>query len=247
MSWLARRDREQFTGWIAGLPHRQWPPGRDRPLALVPYGVVTDVMVEDPAGHRTLYAPTRQLAEFSPPPTASTRSRSSPAMPAARARAGRCRPVPCSSRSPSDAAPSWDGCSGPCPTSWPEPCGWACSTFPPAGCCQGSAPVTAPATDVASGMGPRPACHHCGRRHPRRPWSRHIASGPTTGRLRLRLGAGPAIPGPPDHDDRGCPPWRWRRRWNPAPRERPVEGRAAPDPGQRRSASRFKAAPPAWG
>jgi hypothetical protein len=57
-------DRERFTGWIAGLGtasgHRvvvgHW---RDSP-----YGVVTDVMVEDPAGRRTLYAPTRQLAEF---------------------------------------------------------------------------------------------------------------------------------------------------------------------------------------
>src|SRR4029453_800979 len=29
-----------------------------------PYGPVTDVMAEDPAGHRTLYAPTPQLAEF---------------------------------------------------------------------------------------------------------------------------------------------------------------------------------------
>jgi hypothetical protein len=64
MSWLARRDREQFTGWIAGLGtdsgHRvvvgHWPRS--------PYGVVTDVMVEDPAGHRTLYAPTPQLADF---------------------------------------------------------------------------------------------------------------------------------------------------------------------------------------
>jgi hypothetical protein len=64
MSWLVRRDREQFTGWIAGFGtasgHRvvigHWPRS--------PYGVVTDVMVEDPAGHRTLYAPTRQLAEF---------------------------------------------------------------------------------------------------------------------------------------------------------------------------------------
>jgi hypothetical protein len=64
MSWLARRDRKQFTGWIAGFGtdsgHRvvvgHWPRS--------PYGVVTDVMVEDPAGHRTLYAPTPQLAEF---------------------------------------------------------------------------------------------------------------------------------------------------------------------------------------
>src|SRR4029453_17420000 len=44
------------------LGHRQWPPGRDRPLGQIPYGVVTDVMVEDPVGHRTLYAPTPALA-----------------------------------------------------------------------------------------------------------------------------------------------------------------------------------------
>jgi hypothetical protein len=61
---LARRNREQFTGWIAGLGtasgHRvvigHWPRS--------PYGGVTDAMVEDAAGHRTLYAPTAQLAEF---------------------------------------------------------------------------------------------------------------------------------------------------------------------------------------
>jgi hypothetical protein len=64
MSRLARRTRWRFTGWIAGLGtasgHRvvigHWPSS--------PYGVVTDAMVEDPAGHRTLYAPTPQLAEF---------------------------------------------------------------------------------------------------------------------------------------------------------------------------------------
>jgi hypothetical protein len=64
VSWLARRSREQFTGWIAGFGtdsgHRvvigHW--------AASPYGVVTDVMVEDPSGHRTLYAPTPHLAEF---------------------------------------------------------------------------------------------------------------------------------------------------------------------------------------
>jgi hypothetical protein len=64
MSWLGRRDREQFTGWIAGV-------GTDSGHRLVighwrrsPYGVVIDAMVEEPAGHRTLYAPTPQLAEF---------------------------------------------------------------------------------------------------------------------------------------------------------------------------------------
>jgi hypothetical protein len=54
----------QFAGWIAGLGtasgHRvvvgHWPSS--------PYGAVTDAMVEDPAGHRTLYAPTAQLAGF---------------------------------------------------------------------------------------------------------------------------------------------------------------------------------------
>jgi hypothetical protein len=63
-SWLASTDRQRFTGWIAGLGtasgHRlvvgHWPGS--------PYGPVTDVMAEDPAGHRTLYAPTPQLAAF---------------------------------------------------------------------------------------------------------------------------------------------------------------------------------------
>ena len=64
MSWLARRKREQFTGWIAGF-------GTDSGHRVVighwhtsPYGAVTDAMVEDPADHRTLYAPTPQLAKF---------------------------------------------------------------------------------------------------------------------------------------------------------------------------------------
>jgi hypothetical protein len=64
MSWLARRSREQFTGWIAGI-------GTDSGYRVVighwprsPYGAVTDVMIGDPAGHRSLYAPTAHLAEF---------------------------------------------------------------------------------------------------------------------------------------------------------------------------------------
>ena len=64
MSWLTRRHQEHFTGWIAGLGtasgHRlvvgHWPTS--------PYGMVTDVMAEDAAGHRTLYAPTPQLGRF---------------------------------------------------------------------------------------------------------------------------------------------------------------------------------------
>jgi len=64
MPWLRQRELEQFTGWIAGLGtasgHRvvvgHWPTS--------PYGHVTDVMVQDPAGHRTLYAPTPHLAQF---------------------------------------------------------------------------------------------------------------------------------------------------------------------------------------
>jgi hypothetical protein len=64
MLWLARSDRKRFTGWIAGLGtasgHRfvvgHWPRS--------PYGIVTDVMVKDPAGRRTLYFPTPQLAEL---------------------------------------------------------------------------------------------------------------------------------------------------------------------------------------
>jgi hypothetical protein len=51
-------------GWIAGL-------GTASRYRVVighwhsfSYGVVTDAMVEDPAGQRTLYAPTPQLAKF---------------------------------------------------------------------------------------------------------------------------------------------------------------------------------------
>ena len=61
---VAQEDQDQFTGWIAGFGtgsgHRvvigHWHTS--------PYGAVTDVMVEDPAGHRTLYAPTPQLGAF---------------------------------------------------------------------------------------------------------------------------------------------------------------------------------------
>jgi len=61
---LARREQERFSGWIAGLGTAgghglvvgHWP--------TPPFGMVTDVMVEDPAGHRTLYAPTPRLAAF---------------------------------------------------------------------------------------------------------------------------------------------------------------------------------------
>ncbi len=57
-------ELELFTGWIAGLGtgsgHRvvvgHWPTS--------PYGHVTDLMVQDRAGHRTLYAPTPELARF---------------------------------------------------------------------------------------------------------------------------------------------------------------------------------------
>jgi hypothetical protein len=64
MSWLARRRQERFTGWIAGFGtasgHRVVVGHWHRS----PYGVVTDAMIEDPTGHRTLYAPTLELAEF---------------------------------------------------------------------------------------------------------------------------------------------------------------------------------------
>jgi hypothetical protein len=64
MPWLRRSRLERFTGWIAGL-------GTDSGHRVVvghwhtsPYGPVTDAMVEDPSGHRTLYAPTAPLARF---------------------------------------------------------------------------------------------------------------------------------------------------------------------------------------
>ena len=53
-----------FSGWIAGVGT-----GSGHRLVIghwhaSPYGQVTDAMVEDPAGRRSLYAPTPQLAEF---------------------------------------------------------------------------------------------------------------------------------------------------------------------------------------
>jgi len=54
---------EQFVGWITALA----PPVATR-LVIGhwhrSYGVGTDVIVEDPAGPRTLYSPTSQLTEF---------------------------------------------------------------------------------------------------------------------------------------------------------------------------------------
>jgi len=59
--------------------HRRWAPGHDRPLAQLPYGAVTDLTVENRAGHRTLDASTPQwpsprrvyrLQESTSPPAA---------------------------------------------------------------------------------------------------------------------------------------------------------------------------------
>jgi hypothetical protein len=92
--------------------HRRWAPGHDRPLAQLPYGAVTDLTVENRAGHRTLDASTPQW----PSPRRVYRlqeSTSPPAAPGERARPGRCAQARCSSRSPSDAAACWAGGGGP--------------------------------------------------------------------------------------------------------------------------------------
>jgi hypothetical protein len=135
-----------------GRGHRPWVPGGGRPLAESPYGVVTDVMAEDPAGHRSLSAPTPQVAAF-----LSAAYQFDDVQVATRGarRSVRCWTV--------QAGPLqlfwftigrrtlWAGCSGWCRPPWPEPPGgWACWIFPPAGCCQGSAPGAVPATDAAS-------------------------------------------------------------------------------------------------
>jgi hypothetical protein len=57
-------QRLRFTGWITGVGtdsgHRlvigHWP--------VSPFGPVTDILVQHPHGQRSLYAPTRPLAEF---------------------------------------------------------------------------------------------------------------------------------------------------------------------------------------
>jgi hypothetical protein len=211
---LARREQERFSGWIAGLGtasgHRlvvgHWPTS--------PFGMVTDVMVEDPGGHRTLYAPTPQLAAFL----------------GAAYRFDDVQVVPCSARRSGpdwmvQAGPlqlsftigrrtSWAGCCGRSPPRWPEPPGgWACWTSPPAGCYPGSARAAGPATAAASGTVPRISIASSRRRrHPRWPRPGHAPGRPPTGWLRLRLGAEPTLPGPSHHHDRGCPSSEWRRR-----------------------------------
>jgi hypothetical protein len=156
MSRSARRTRWQFTGWIAGLGtasgHRivigHWPTS--------PYGAATDAMVEDPTGHRTLYAPTPELAEFL---SAAYRFHDVQVATCSARRSGSCWTVQASPLQLSFAIGRrtllgwllWA-----VPPRWPERHGgWPCWTFPPTGCCQGSAPVAAPATAVASGTAPR--------------------------------------------------------------------------------------------
>src|ERR671932_385555 len=51
--WPVAKAREQPTGYIADLGTASGYPGGHRPLAQLPYRVVTDVMVGDPARHRT--------------------------------------------------------------------------------------------------------------------------------------------------------------------------------------------------
>jgi hypothetical protein len=65
--WPVARAREQLTGYTADLGTASGCPAGDRPLAPLPYGV-TDVMVEDPASHRTLYAPVATGRVPRPPP-----------------------------------------------------------------------------------------------------------------------------------------------------------------------------------
>jgi hypothetical protein len=89
MSWLPRRDREVFTGWIAGLGtnrgHRivigHWPTS--------PYGVVTDAMVEDRPDATGSHGFLRQAGTFTPidfpsppapPPSVSATPGRSPAL-----------------------------------------------------------------------------------------------------------------------------------------------------------------------
>ncbi len=116
MAWSARRHREDFSGWIAGL-------GTDRGHRLVvghwpssSYGPVTDVMAEDPAGHRTLYAPTPQLAALLL--GAAYRLHDVQLAPCSARRSGACWMSPhggCCQESAPVAGPATDAASGPAP------------------------------------------------------------------------------------------------------------------------------------
>jgi hypothetical protein len=61
---MTRQERQVFDGWIAGL-------GTPSGTRIVvgrwrrsPFGSFTDVMIEEPDGHRRLLAPRREIAEF---------------------------------------------------------------------------------------------------------------------------------------------------------------------------------------
>ena len=61
---MGRQKTQRFDGWIAGLGTASGTRiviGRWRHS---PFGAFTDLMVEDGTGHRTLIAPTREIADF---------------------------------------------------------------------------------------------------------------------------------------------------------------------------------------
>lgn len=248
MSWLRRRHREQFTGWIAGFGtasgHRvvigHWPRS--------PYGVVTDVMVEDPAGHRTLYTPTRQLAEFL----------------TATYRFDQVHVVTCNARR---SGPRWTVQAGPLQLSFTigrrTLLGWLLWAMPDA---LARKPwwvslLDLPARRLLSGV--RTRSH---TRDGRGQWygahDLHPSSPPTphsTAANWARSEQSTHRSASASARCRADPPWSTsppRSRLSTLEMATPLEscppratcgGSCSSRPGQRRSASRFKAAPPAWG
>src|SRR5688572_17817614 len=119
MSWLARREREVFTGWMAGL-------GTDRGHRLVvghwpssPYGVVTEVLAQEPPATAPC-TPHPQLAAFL---GAAYHFDAVEVVPCSARRARRCWTVqagPLQLSFTSGAAPCWAGSFGRCPRRWPN-------------------------------------------------------------------------------------------------------------------------------
>lgn len=153
MSWLARRDRERFSGWIAAL-------GTDRGHRLVvghwpssPYGVVTEVLAQEPPATAPC-TPHPQLAAFL---GAAYRFDDVEVVPCSARRAGRCwtvqaGPLQLSFSIGRRTLLGWLLRAVPAPLA--EPGGRDCWISPRAGCCPGSAPVAGPATGAASSTAP---------------------------------------------------------------------------------------------
>jgi hypothetical protein len=115
--------------------------------------VVTDAMVEDPAGHRTLYVPTPQLAELLSAACRFDDVQVTPAVPGVRAWAGRFKQARCRFiRHRTPPLLGWLLLVMPTPLTRMHG-GWVCWTLLPGWSCQGFVPGPYPLPGRGAGDG----------------------------------------------------------------------------------------------